>query len=66
MREYNRRVLRIGDELGKPVCATGDVHFLDPTDEVFRRILLSNKYTDCDEPLPLYFKTTDEMLAEFA
>ncbi len=66
LREYNRRVLRIGDELGKPVCATGDVHFLDPTDEVFRRILLSNKYTDCDEPLPLYFKTTDEMLAEFS
>ena len=48
LREYNRRVLRIADELGKPVCATGDVHFLDPTDEVFRRILLSNKYTECD------------------
>ena len=66
LREYNRRVLRIADSLGKPVCATGDVHFLDPKDEIFRRILLSNKFSDCDEPLPLYFKTTDEMLEEFS
>ena len=66
LREYNRRVLRIADSLGKIVCATGDVHFLDPKDEIFRRILLSNKFSDCDEPLPLYFKTTDEMLEEFS
>ena len=66
LRDYNRRVLKIADALGKPVCATGDVHFLEPKDEIFRRILLSNKFSDCDYPLPLYFKTTDEMLKEFS
>ncbi len=48
------------------MVATGDVHFLEPHHEIFRRILLSNKFDDCDEPLPLYFKTTTEMLEEFS
>ena len=67
LREYNRRVVRIAHETGKPIVATGDVHFMDPEDEIYRRILLAGKkFQDADRDLPIYFRTTDEMLEEFS
>ncbi len=67
LRNYNRQILSIADELGKPCVATGDVHFLEPQDEAFRRILMAGMgFKDADNQAPLYFKTTDEMLEEFA
>ncbi|NLB28915.1 MAG: PolC-type DNA polymerase III [Clostridiales bacterium] len=66
LREWNRRIVELGREVGKPVVATGDVHFLDPEDEVYRRILLCSKdFPDVHEPLPLHMRTTEEMLCEF-
>ena len=67
LRDYNRTILSLADELGKPCVATGDVHFLEPEDEAFRRILMAGMgFKDADNQAPLYLKTTDEMLEEFS
>ncbi len=65
--KVNRRIVALGEEFGKPVVATCDVHFLDPEDEVYRRIIMAGKgFTDAEEQAPLYLRTTEEMLEEFA
>ena len=67
LQEINKQIVALGDELNKPVVATCDVHFLDPEDEVYRRIIMANKgFDDADQQAPLYLHTTDEMLEEFA
>ena len=64
--EFNRKVVRLGEQFHKPVVATCDVHFLDPEDEVYRRIIMAGKgFEDADQQAPLYLRTTEEMLAEF-
>lgn len=64
--EMNRKIVRLGERLNKPVCATCDVHFLNPEDEVYRRIIMAGKgFADADRQPPLYFRTTEEMLEEF-
>ena len=66
-KEYNRTIVRLGEELGKPVVATGDVHFLNPEDEQTRCILMAAQgYADTNRQPPLYFHSTREMLEEFA
>ncbi|WP_346887211.1 PolC-type DNA polymerase III [Clostridium sp. UBA1056] len=67
LRELNKKVCELGEFYNKKVVATGDVHFLEPRDEVFRRILMAGKgFDDADNQPPLYFKTTTEMLREFS
>jgi DNA polymerase-3 subunit alpha (Gram-positive type) len=67
LKKINTRITELGDKLKKPVVATCDVHFMDPADEVFRRILMAGQgYNDADNQAPLYFRTTGEMLEEFS
>lgn len=67
LREFNRKAVRLAKELNKPFVATGDVHFLHPEHEVYRKILLAAKsFSDADRVLPLYLKTTEELLKEFS
>ena len=67
LQNFNKQIIHLGDVLNKMVVATCDVHFLDPRDEVFRRILMAgNGFEDADLQPPLYYRTTEEMMAEFA
>ena len=66
LKEINRKIIQLGEKFGKPVVGTCDVHFLDPEDEVYRRIIMAGKgFSDADEQAPLYLRTTEEMLEEF-
>ncbi len=67
LRELNRKIVALGEKLNKPVCATCDAHYIDPEDEIYRRILLTGmKFPDADKVSHLYMRTTEEMLEEFS
>ncbi len=67
LKDINRRIVKLGEEFHKPVVATCDVHFLEPEDEVYRRIVMAGQgFTDADNQAPLYLRTTEEMLEEFS
>ena len=66
LQDINRRICRLGEEFNKLVVGTCDVHFLDPEDEIYRRIIMTGKgFKDADDQAPLYLRTTEEMLKEF-
>ena len=66
LKEINRKIIQLGERFNKPVVGTCDVHFMDPEDEVYRRIIMAGKgFSDADEQAPLYLRTTEEMLEEF-
>ncbi|MBE6644205.1 MAG: PolC-type DNA polymerase III [Ruminococcaceae bacterium] len=67
LRDINRQIYELGKKLGKPVCATCDAHFVNKEDEIYRRILLAGmKFKDADKEMPIYLRTTEEMLEEFS
>ena len=67
LKNLNRRIVKLGEQFHKPVVATCDVHFLDPEDEVYRRIIMTGKgFKDADDQAPLFLRTTEEMLQEFS